>query len=225
MNREELKAKAKSFTIKETKKVDELETGDVVIFPGCKEISTITNIVKNSSPHRFTDRYLILTLEFNTKVKYYGDEEVTFLYKEKQMNKSKVSYKGYELEVTAKPFVLKESYDLEREEIPNGFTYYSGTCKELDFDTESCKSFWLIRDFKREVDNIITLKSKQKDKEQSIREGYYQELAKVRRKAEGLTTFELRAKLNEVYILFSKVLDLNPEDVIKDYYEKCYDEK
>ena len=60
----------------EIKRVEELEVGDVVIFPHCKGSSTIDLIKKIDEE---LSKYGISTEEVNSLGVYFGDEEVTYL--------------------------------------------------------------------------------------------------------------------------------------------------
>lgn len=81
-----------------------------------------------------------------------------------------------------------------------------------------------------EVSNLLALceqlleASKKEEEEDKVRSGYYQELDKVKKKVDisGLswTTKDLHSTLNDVYLLFYKLLRLTFEDVIRDYFER-----
>lgn len=73
---------------KDTKRVDELEVGDIVIFPGCKGIDTISRIKKIDDY-----AYEIFSKEFSSSKVYKGLLEVTYLgnnKKEETMTTQKV---------------------------------------------------------------------------------------------------------------------------------------
>lgn len=69
----------------DTKRVDELEVGDIVIFAGCKGISTISSI--ETKVEEGDSRYLlfvIFTEETEKPLIYLGDAEVTYLGNKKE---------------------------------------------------------------------------------------------------------------------------------------------
>lgn len=72
------------------------------------------------------------------------------------MQEYQIKYRGFELKVTTKPRVLKESYDLDKEQIPESSTLYSGVCSEIDFKkVYQYRLETLTRKFKEAVDNHL----------------------------------------------------------------------
>jgi hypothetical protein len=235
----------------DTKRVDELEAGDIVIFPYCKGVSTISEIeqvgeirFKISSESVYEPCYY----DGYTKVTYLGKkkeeeeimkeqrvdcsalypyfdslandevnlkytnipthvkqnlklihelfegvleltlEEVKTLYFERKMSKvitnldsslknrdelkSQVLYNGYKLDVRVRLFIPNESYDLDKESVPDSCTTYCGSCEEIGFNVYlSTSTRRLVSRFKEAVDNYKSSKSNRTKKVSELKEG------------------------------------------------------
>lgn len=113
--------------------------------------------------HELFEDVLGLTLE-EMKTLYFerkmskSDEKTTPLVN-RQVLRSKIFYNGYELNVTTRLFILKESYELDSESVPDSSTTYCGNCEEIGFKVYlSTSTGNLVNRFKNAVDVYILSK-------------------------------------------------------------------